>query len=422
MSDPLVLDQRRAEAPALSTCAEIRTGGITLALYDRIDAIEAEWRRFEREADCTPFQSFAWLSAWCRHVGPHVKMVPTILVGRQNDEILFLLPLMVQPGAIRRLMFLGSDLCDYNAPLLARNFSERVTPAEFRALWQACCRLLQGVPQGRHDLVAFTKMPETVGTQRNPLLTLRVGQNPSNAYLAQLGSTWTEYYETRRSSATRRRDRTKLKRLGEMGDVRFITPDQRVEIQRTMAVLFEQKAKSLAHMGVADIFAQPGWRDFFLDLATNPRSRELVHVSRLDVGMVWSAINFGLTFGDGYFHVLASYDDGETSRFGPGVAHLRELMRYAIEHRKSKFDFTIGDERYKREWSDVTVPLYDHVKAVRVRGLPAAMLAAGGRRLRRAIKQNETLWTWFSRARVLLAPKTNGETPSIKNAPPLAPE
>ena len=83
--------------------------------------------------------------------------------------------------------------------------------------------------------------------------------------------------------------------------------------------------------------------------------RGLVHVSRLDVGSTWSAINLGLMFRGTYCHVLASYDDGETSRFGAGVAHLRELMRYSIERGLKHFDFTIGDERYKLEWSDRTL-------------------------------------------------------------------
>ena len=422
MSDRSVLDERPIEAPATPACADARAGSVSLALYDRLDAVEAEWRRFQREADCSPFQTFDWLSAWCRHVGPHSRTAPAIVVGRRGGRTLFIFPLAVATRGLRRLTFLGFDLSDYNAPLLAPNFSSEVAPGEFPALWQACCRLLQGVPRFRHDLVAFTKMPEAVGAQANPFLTLGVGQNPSNAYLAHLQGTWNEYYEGRRSSATRRRDRTKLKRLGEFGEVRFITPQQRIEIERTMTVLFEQKAKSLQRMGVADIFARPGWRDFFLDLAANPRTRDFTHVSRLDVGPIWSAINFGIAFRDCYYHVLASYDDGETSRFGPGVAHLRDLMRYAIEHGKTRFDFTIGDERYKREWSDVTATLYDHVKAASLRGLPTAAWLAGARRLRRAIKQNEMLWTMVSRARAALPPKAEAEPPSVRKSPPIAPE
>jgi CelD/BcsL family acetyltransferase involved in cellulose biosynthesis len=152
-------------------------------------------------------------------------------------------------------------------------------------------------------------------------------------------------------------------------------------------------------MGVANLFAHPGCTEFFVDLATNPRTRHLVHVSRLDVGDCWAAINLGLTDRTCYYHVLASYDDGEVSRFGPGAAHLRDLMAYAIERGKRCFDFTIGDERYKSEWADTTMALFDHVSSVTARGWPLATLARTHRQLKRTIKQNPALWAAFNRMR-----------------------
>src|SRR5262249_42203396 len=160
----------------------------------------------------------------------------------------------------------------------------------------------------------------------------------------------------------------------------------------TFETLMAQKSKAFARMGVADIFAREGYRDFFLDVATNPRTRHLTHVSRLDVGTIPAAVNLGLTFRDTYYHVLASYDDGEVSRYGPGAAHLRDLMGHAIALGCARFDFTIGDERYKLEWSDRRIELYDHVAAATARGFAPVMLILGRRRMVRTIKQNALLW------------------------------
>ena len=76
--------------------------------------------------------------------------------------------------------------------------------------------------------------------------------------------------------------------------------------------------------------------------------------------------------------MIASYDDGDVSRFGPGAAHLRDLLSHALARGCRRFDFTIGDERYKLEWSDHTLNLYDHVAPATWRGWPLAelMLAA----------------------------------------------
>ena len=164
---------------------------------------------------------------------------------------------------VRRLVWLGCELCDYNAPLLAADFSDDVTRERFRGALGRDPRAAAGHPRHRHDIVELAKMPETVGAQANPFLALDVGLNPSGAHIADLIGTWDEFYQAKRSSATRRRDRSKVKRLGEFGEVRFVTPQRSDELASTLDTLFAQKAKSLARMGVANIFARPGYREFF---------------------------------------------------------------------------------------------------------------------------------------------------------------
>jgi len=52
------------------------------------------------------------------------------------------------------------------------------------------------------------------------MLALPVRLNPSGAYVIDLHATWVEFYQAKRSSATRRGDRTKRKRLGAQYDAR----------------------------------------------------------------------------------------------------------------------------------------------------------------------------------------------------------
>jgi CelD/BcsL family acetyltransferase involved in cellulose biosynthesis len=92
---------------------------------------------------------------------------PVIVIGRYGDgDIAFLLPLCVVPRRLtRRLCWLGQELCDYNAPLLARDFSERVTPERFLAAWQELQAQIQCEPSLRHDWIEFEKMPQKIGGQ-----------------------------------------------------------------------------------------------------------------------------------------------------------------------------------------------------------------------------------------------------------------
>jgi CelD/BcsL family acetyltransferase involved in cellulose biosynthesis len=76
------------------------------------------------------------------------------------------------------------------------------------------------------------------------------------------------------------------------------------------------------------------------------------------------ATNLGVVFRGSYYHVLASYcEDSAVAHFGPGALHLRELLKYAIDRGLQRFDFTIGGERYKLEWCDSDLKLYDYAAA-----------------------------------------------------------
>ena len=297
--------------------------------YDNVEEISTEWREFEDRADLTVFQSFGWLANWQRHIGSARGTVPAIVIGSEADgEILFILQLAIYTtGPVRRLRWLGSQLCDYNAPLLARNFSARTSAERFRLAWRDVIGLLRSDPFFYFDVIDLAKMPEWIGEQRNPFMDLRVRVHPSGAYLASLGQEWDTFYASKRSAATRKRERRQLRQLADHGEVRFVNVEGAEEIALTLGTLFEQKSDAFDRMGVDNAFLQPGQREFFLAVANDPAMRDLVHVSRLDVGTQMAAISVGLKHRGCYYLILSSYTSAALSRFGPGRAQLSELLR-----------------------------------------------------------------------------------------------
>lgn len=373
---------------------------VELSLDDDLVSIETGWRAFEENADCTVFQTFDWLSTWFRNIGVHEAVKPAIVIGRHQGSILFLLPFAVETKAhIRKVTWLGSYLSNYNGPLLARDFSRRVSSPQFIEVWQDIRSLLR--KQLNHDIIDLEKMPEIVGAQANPFCALRVTPHVNDAYLTALGGDWETYYAAKRSSATRKTDRKKRKRLADHGETRFITAGNRDDVVRTVDALIDEKRRSYAKLGVANMFERPGYRDFFLDLATGPQSSGLTHLSRVDVGALTAAANFGLTFRGRYYYILAGYDDGELARFGPGALQLQDVLRYATEHGCKLFDFTIGDEPYKREWCDSEIHLCDYVSPASGRGWLLAAATVVARRLKRGIKRSPAAWAIVRKARML---------------------
>lgn len=393
MRPPGAGQERRCEGRAQ------RTGqtAVTLNIHSDLGDVAAAWRAFEEHADCTVFQAYHRLSKWLQHIGVRNRITPAIVTGADPDgELLFIFPLAIEKRRlVRRLTWLGSDLSDYNAPLISRHFTQQLGAGQFRALWREILARLRADARFRFDAIDLRKMPGALGTQPNPFTALPLVRHPSGAYLANLGDDWEKFYASKRSPATRKRERRQLRQLSEHGEVRFVEPREREEIERTLETLFAQKAQAFARMGVEDVFARPGHREFFHDLATDPVTRELIHISRLDVGGAIAAANISLKSGSCYSLVLSSYGQGDISRFGPGRAHLHELIRHTIDRGFRQFDFTIGNEPYKLDWCDTELELYDHLAATTLRGWPVVTAMAAFRRAKRGIKQSPALWHAF---------------------------
>jgi CelD/BcsL family acetyltransferase involved in cellulose biosynthesis len=372
--------------------------GLRLSVHDSLAAAEPAWRLLEPGADCTIFQSFDYLAAWQKHIGAPENTTPAIVLLHDSDRLLAILPLSVTAGALRRLTWLGQDLCDYPGPLLAPDFARSVPAPRFSDVWREVTALLRSDPRSRYHLVDLCKMPANIGTQANPFLMLACSPHPSDAFLATLSGNWEEFYQTRRSAKARRQDRSKLKRLTELGDVAALTADREDRRVRLLDALFAQKSETFARKGIADVFRRPGYREFFLELATNPRTADKAHVSELRVGTITAAINFGLEYRGRYSLYLVSYDES-LSRFSPGAIHLNELMHRAIDRGLREFDFLVGFQRLKRDWSDRRILLHDHVVGATPAGHILAAALRMRARLKRAIKASPALWDAYLWAR-----------------------
>lgn len=403
------------EGPLVGGCEEdildqvaarpVARADIRLSVHEDMSAIEHDWREFQARADGTVFQTYEWLSTWQRHIGAPRGVRPAIVIGRDGrGEIMLLLPLAVERTLLaRQLTWLGSELCDYNAPLLASDFSLHVSLARFEQLWTDVLARLRSHPRLGFDLIHLDQMPAMIGDQRNPILHLGATTHPNCAYLVSLDESWDQLYAKKRSSSTRRHDRTKRNRLAQHGTVACVHTETPAEINSTLETLMEQKARWFGEMGVANMFAKPGCREFFFDIATNPKTRHITHVSRLDVGDTVLATSFGLTFRGRFYYVLASYDrNTELTRHAPGIALLHDLLRFAIEKGFRKFDLSVGGERYKYEWCDAEMALYDHTSAVTLRGFGAAVPMMALRRIKRLIKSNPALWNAFRKSRAFM--------------------
>lgn len=376
---------------------------VLLSVHEDLSSLATIWSSLEQSGDCTVFQTHAYVSAWFAHVGRQSGVTPCVVVGWDAEDAglgegpLFIMPLALTRNALgTKLGWLAADVSDYQGPLLAKNFALRVRPGQFKALWRQVREVLP-----HHDIVEMHAMPAKIGGQANPFMELgTLTRHASSAHMTRLGADWDSYYDAKRSSGSKKRDRQKRRKLEEHGETTLVTPTDVAVIAETVDALIAQKSASFARMGVANLFAKPGMRDFYMALATDAAAQGLIEVSRLEVGGKIAAANWGLSFKGRFHYVLTSYDaEAEFASRGPGMIQLMELMKRAAGTGHTEFDFTVGDEGYKADWCEIETFLYDYVEAASVLGLMIGLPKTSFLKVKRFIKQTPVLWQAFTRLR-----------------------
>ncbi len=173
-------------APAAGLIGRAARTGLMLSVHSELAAIECAWRAFEASAASTAFQSFDWLARWQRHIGNRRGTRPAVVLGRDvGGDLLFILPLALERRhLVRRLCWLGRDLCDYHAPILDRHFHEYLGAEDFAPVWHDILALLRTSPRFRFDVIDLQQM--AIGRVSTPLSGRRRPAKPT----ARSSSKW----------------------------------------------------------------------------------------------------------------------------------------------------------------------------------------------------------------------------------------
>ena len=66
---------------------------------------------------------------------------------------------------------------------------------------------------------------------------------------------------------------------------------------------------------------------------------------------------------------MPAHEGNEWNKYSPGRILLLKLIQWSIENGLKYFDFTIGNESYKKDWCDNQLELYKVIKPITLKGL-----------------------------------------------------
>jgi CelD/BcsL family acetyltransferase involved in cellulose biosynthesis len=316
-------------------------GSLSIDVCDDIERVRPQWEKLE--AYGTPFQTRDWLAPWYDIVAPRYRASPVFVTvadavtGR---------PVMFYPLCRRRrrglltIEFPDLGVSDYNSALIAPDFDP--TPEEMRALWRRICRALPRV-----DLVSFDKVPERVVDRENPLARLDwMRREDLRAWTLRLPPSKEDYDDRVIARKVRKENRRKRRRLceeiGALELVQAATPSEALDLFETL------QRERRARLGARDLVNDPCFFDFYRAVIASEQSR-FVELWALKAGGRIVATQFALRQPGRYLLVMHSFEP-DLDSLSPGIVAIDEMIGRRIDLGDGCFDFTVGNEGYKKQF------------------------------------------------------------------------
>jgi len=383
--------------PAPTAGLQTSSCAVVVRVFDDFDVIRADWRALETEAPHSGYQRLSWQEAFLRHLGP--GEVPCLaLLDDEAGQTQALLPFVVRRRAgVAIATFIGGKHSNFGMGLWRPAFAASLTADGLMAALRQVARQ-SPIPI---DLFALTNQPLSWGGHANPFTLLPHRPSPSFGYHLALGPDGDAVLDRVVSSSSRRKMRRKERSLAGMGPLSFVVAREPDAIARFTDTFLAYKATRFAELGIANVFAVSGMRDFIIDAASG--EAPALELSALMVGDEPVALFAGTIAQGRYSGMFNAMIPGPMQKDSPGELLLHHLIRDCCARGLAVFDLGAGEADYKSHICDGIDPLFDQAIATTAKGAAlAAALGALGHAKRR-VKQSPFLWSLVGKLRRMRA-------------------
>ncbi len=358
------------------------------------------YRRLGRAGVHGPAQGALWIEAWVANTAPDGFIA---LVERGGTPVFALALEVVRSGPFKVARFMSGRHANGNFPA-ADASSLRAMPLDLEAL-------LAAVRAQRSDLDALVleRLLPDLADFANPLLTLPHYPSPNVALAVSLDGGFDALLSRVSGKRKRKKHRSQTRKFEAAGGFRRIEASTPEEVSRLLDAFFAMKEHRFRKMGIANVFGDLAvmnfFRSLFRDALAEIRPPYVMHA--LEVGGKLRAVTGSSLGRDRIVCEFGAIAEDDLSGTSPGDFLFFENIGEACRRGLAVYDFSVGDEPYKRLWCDVEMQQFDVVVPLSAKG----RLLAHGLRLKAGlkawIKNSPPVWAFAK----LLRRRTAGRQP-----------
>lgn len=346
----------------------------------------AAYAEFCRSALFAPAQSAAWILNWVAQMGPDLLIATLSTEGRP----VFSLALEVTTrGPFHVARFMGSRHANGN--FVAAD-PQWLTTADMPAIRSMLAAIAKARPD--IDLVALERLLPDLDGVANPLASLGHFASPNLSLAVDLRGGFDALLLRASGKRKRKKHRSQMRKFEAVGSHRRIEARTADEVDRLLDAFFEMKEFRFRKMGITNVFGDEPVRAFFRALFTQAlaEDRPSFVLHGLEVAGRLRAITGTSRSGKRLiceFGAIAEDDLGHTS---PGDFLFFDNIQEACETGFEVYDFSVGDEPYKRLWCDIETQHFEVLIPLTLKGRALALTLRQSARLKAFVKNSPTIW------------------------------
>ena len=318
-------------------------------------------KNMENDSFLNFFQSYEFLRKLIKKSENKVNL---IVIFKENTAIAFL-PFEIKKYFIFNvLQWLGTNYGDYCNPILSKNLDTLLSKNVFLELWN---RILQDL--GKLDLIFFNNQLSEIETASNPFVSYFSSLSFTKVYQIDLPNTFQSYLNIIKKKDKKHHyeiHRTMIKnnKLKKDYSVKFLV-DESKSSEIDLKKIIKIKKNYLNQKKIKNSFTN-NYINLYEELIREKNIRFVNIHLKIQDKTISSCL--GIIYKEVFYYYIPTVILGDFNKFKPGKILILEIIEWCIQNNIKRFDFGMGNEKYKKYFSNKEVYLSKHLSYHSVKG------------------------------------------------------
>lgn len=330
-----------------------------IKIFNELDSeIENIWQDLEKQNrdKITIFQSLNWQKKWIKTIGINTGLISIIFIEKMSDNSRLIIPMIIiSKNFLNILEFTGYPFSDFNLPLGDKNFNSEDIKKIFETI------IVNKLLKKKIDVIKLINQPENIIGSKNQTYYLNFLKiKESLSYKIQTNLILEKNILMKKENKFLKQDFNRIEK--KIKNLNFKICKSYDEKKRIINFISKKKSEQYKRSYTLDLFANKYYKNFF-DSFIESIDLNLSYIYTDDKVL---AAHYGFIYENILYYIFPVYDFSEKN-LSPGNLLLYRLINNYLD-KINYFDFTVGNENYKKKWSNYSCKMSDNIKILTSRG------------------------------------------------------